>query len=137
MGSQAFIGRARLGLYVEEHPCDNTKVLLVQSKSNAGAKGITQVFSKEGGVFAWCGITRITAAMMAGSGRGPDPQAFLKACFWLEEQLQDGGARNANELLEDAKGEGISESRIYDAKKALKVVSKKVHNLWWWSLPPL
>src|SRR5262249_51151940 len=44
MGSQAFIGRARLALYVEEHPTDPTKSLMVQSKSNAGGFGITQVF---------------------------------------------------------------------------------------------
>ena len=135
MGSQAFIGRARLGLYVEEHPCDDTKVLLVQSKSNAGEKGITQVFSKQGGVFEWCGITRINATMMAGSGRGPDPHAFLKACFWLEEQLH--APQWADELLARAKEEEISHRQVNGAKKALKVVSTRVHDAWAWSLPPL
>ena len=135
MGSQAFIGRARLGLYVEEHPCDDTRVLLVQSKSNAGDRGITQVFSKHGGVFEWCGITRINATMMAGSGRGPDPHAFLKACFWLEEQLH--APQWADELLARAKEEEISHRQVNGAKKALKVVSTRVHDAWAWSLPPL
>jgi AAA domain/Domain of unknown function (DUF3854) len=49
MGSQAFIGTARSGLFVEEHPDDPTKSLLVHYKSNTGAKGTTHIFSKAGG----------------------------------------------------------------------------------------
>jgi hypothetical protein len=139
MGSQAFIGRARLGLYVEEHPCDDTKVLLVQSKSNAGAKGITQVFSKQGGVFAWCGISRVNATMLAGSGRGPEPHAFLQACFWLEEQLK--APQYVDDLTAWAKEAGISHRQLYGAKNALKIESIRVHDgtryTWGWRLPPL
>jgi archaellum biogenesis ATPase FlaH len=144
MGSQAFIGGARLGLYVEEHPCDDTKVLLVQSKSNAGEKGITQVFSKQHGVFEWCGVTRINATMLAGPGRGPTPHAFLEACFWLEEQLMKAPQDNegakaewADELEGRAKEAEISHRQLYAAKNALKIVSVKVHDRWIWILPPL
>jgi hypothetical protein len=112
MGSQAFIGRARLALYVEEHPLDPTKSLLVQSKSNAGVCGVTQIFSKAGGHFEWCGTTRITAQVMAGSGRGPDPYAFIEACFWLEDQLSDGCPRKAEDLIERAKEYGLSNNAL-------------------------
>jgi AAA domain len=134
MGSQAFIGRARLALYVEEHPLDETKSLLVQSKSNAGGMGVTQVFSKARGEFAWCGVTRVNAQVMAGSGRGPDPRAFIEACFWLETQLQDGYPHDANEILALAQEEDVSSKSIYGAKKALKVVSTQSSTGWIWKL---
>ena len=60
MGSVAFIGMARLGLFVEEHPTDPTRVLLVQAKSNAGTPACTQIFSKRQGVFSWVGASRLT-----------------------------------------------------------------------------
>jgi DNA repair protein RadA/Sms len=58
--SMAILGTARLGLFAEDHPTDKTKALLLQSKSNAGAIGRTQVFSKAGGQFEWAGVSRIT-----------------------------------------------------------------------------
>ena len=66
MGSQAFIGTARLALYVEEHPTDRTKSLLVQSKSNAGHPAITQVFSQGRRDVWWAGVTRVNAAISLG-----------------------------------------------------------------------
>jgi putative DNA primase/helicase len=77
MGSVAFIGSVRTALFVEQHPRDKDKVLLCQSKSNVGPKGRTQVFSKAEGMFLWCGITRLDAELLGGSGRGPDPHAFI------------------------------------------------------------
>jgi len=137
MGSQAFMGRARLGLYVEEHPLDPTKSLLIQSKSNAGGFGVTQIFSKAGGHFEWCGVTRINAQTMAGSGRGPEPHAFIEACFWLEEHLQDGYAHDAGHLIELAKEDGIGQKPLYGAKKALQIKSSQVNDGWLWRLPSL
>jgi hypothetical protein len=37
MGSQAFVGTVRSGLFVEEHPDDESQSLLVHYKSNTGA----------------------------------------------------------------------------------------------------
>ena len=65
-----FIGAARTGLFVEQHPTDPGKVLLAQSKSNIGPLGHTQVFTKYDGHFEWCGVSRLSAEMLAGSGRG-------------------------------------------------------------------
>jgi hypothetical protein len=136
MGSQAFMGRARLALYVEEHPLDTTKSLLVQAKSNTGGLGVTQIFSKAGGQFEWCGVTRMNAQMLGGSGRGPDPHAFIEACFWLEEKLQDGFPRNADDLLTWAKQDDIGQKSLYSAKKALKVTSIQSGGIWLWKFPP-
>jgi len=134
MGSQSFMGRARLALYVEEHPLDETKSLLIQSKSNAGSFGVTQIFSKAFGKFEWAGITRLNAQIMAGSGRGPNPQALIEACFWLEAQLKDGFPQTADHLLDLAEQENIKGNTLYGAKKAMKVVSVKVNDEWFWKL---
>src|SRR4051812_42430255 len=66
IGSVAFIGSVRTGLFVEQHPRDKDKVLLCQSKSNVGIKGRTQVFSKAEGMFLWCGVTRLDAELLGG-----------------------------------------------------------------------
>jgi hypothetical protein len=138
MGSQAFIGSARLGLFVEEHPADPQKVFVVQSKSNAGDRARTQVFSKQGGQFEWCGVTRVNKEMMAGGGKGPSPQAFLEACFWLEDRLKDGRSYPAKDLQEEMKEAGLTHGVAFTAKKALGVVHTKTSvGTFTWYLPPL
>jgi hypothetical protein len=139
-GNQAIMGRARLGLYVEEVPGTSTKSLLVQSKANGGMYGITQVFSKAGGQFEWCGVSRITKEMLAGQGKGPSPQAFLEACWWLEHRMIEGHSMSAKDLQEDAKEEGITHGVLFAAKKALGVIhtkSKTRDGGFVWYLPPL
>jgi hypothetical protein len=117
---------------------NNPKVLLVQSKSNAGDIGRTQVFSKRGGQFEWCGVTRVGKEMMAGSGKGPSPQAFLEACFWLEERLHDGRSYPATDLQDEMKEEGFTHGITFAAKKALSVIhSKTPAGTFTWHLPPL
>jgi DNA repair protein RadA/Sms len=136
-GSMAFIGTARLGLFAEDHPTDPTKVLLVQSKSNAGDIGRTQIFSKKDGQFEWCGVTRINKEMLAGTGRGPEPHAFLEACFWLEQRMDGGRAWPAEDILKDASAVDIGKKPLYGAKKALGIVSEETTHGWIWILPPL
>jgi hypothetical protein len=143
LGSVDFIGAARTGLLVEQHPTDPTKVLMAQTKSNIGPLGVTQMFSKDGGQFEWCGTSRLTAEMLAGSGRGPDPYAFLEAVIWLEERLGDGFPVAATDLGKEAEEEGLSFPTLRRAKKALKVESikrgkdKQGKERWDWRLPPL
>ena len=61
LGSQAFVGTARAGLFIEEHPADPTKALIIAYKSNTGCRcGRTQIFSKARGVFEWKRASRIT-----------------------------------------------------------------------------
>jgi hypothetical protein len=142
LGSVDFIGAARTGLLVEQHPTDPTKVLLAQTKSNIGPLGVTQVFSKANGQFEWCGTSRLTAEMLAGSGRGPDPYAFLDAVLWLEKRLGDGLPEAATDLGKEAEEEeGISFATLRRAKKALGVRSIKAGTdtngkaHWDWQLP--
>ena len=88
LGSVDMIGAARTGLFIEQYPGDDTRAFMAQTKSNLGPKGRTQVFSKKEGVFAWEGVTRLTAEDLAGSGRGPNHATFLEAVLWLEARLE-------------------------------------------------
>jgi hypothetical protein len=137
LGSVDFIGAARTGLVVEQHPTDPGKVLLAQSKSNIGPLGRTQVFTKYDGQFEWCTVSRITAEMLAGGGRGPDPHAFVEAICWLEDRLADGIPVASEALCAEADEEGISAPTLRRAKKALKVRSVKNGEHWDWQLVDL
>ena len=139
MGSQAFIGTARSGLFIEEHPDDYTKSLLVHYKSNTGAKGATQLFSKAGGHFEWCGTTRVGHDLLAGDGGpGPLPVQRVKACLWLEHQLKDGQEHAASELYKQAEEQhDWSQKVLRSASEYLKVTKKQIPGDFFWSLPPL
>jgi DNA repair protein RadA/Sms len=139
--SMAILGTARLGLFAEDHPTDKTKVLLLQSKSNAGAIGRTQIFSKAGGQFEWAGVSRITKEDLAGPTHGPDSRGWLEAYFWLERRLEGGLAWNATDIEQEAELQDLSPKALKRAKKALGVVSSQIkgeaHAGWTWRLPPL
>ena len=108
LGSVDLIGAARTGLFVEQHPLHPAIAMVAQSKSNIGPLGRTVMFSKAGGQFEWCGVSRLSAEMMAGSGRGPDPYAFLEAVCWLERRLEDGLPVSSVLLREEAEEDGLS-----------------------------
>jgi hypothetical protein len=139
MGSQAFIGTARSGLFIEEHPDDWTQSLLVHYKSNTGAKGVTQRFSKAGGHFEWCGMTRIGHDLLAGDGGpGPLPVQRLKACLWLEEQLTRDRVCAASEIYKVAEEQhDWSKKVVRSASEYLKVTKRQIQGDFLWSLPPL
>src|SRR5262249_30760799 len=127
----------RSALFVEQHPLDANKVLIAHSKSNVGPLGRTQVFTKTDGIFAWAGVSRLTAELIAGNARGPDPVAFFEAYCWLEAALERGIPRPSEELVEQAQEEGIAEKTLKRAKKALGAQSRKNGDTWYWRLPLL
>ena len=141
MGGMDFVGVARAGLFVEQHPNDPTKALMSQYKSNISLLGHTQVFSKADGRFMWSGVSRLSAEMLAGTGRGPDPHAFLEVVLWLEAELASGIPQSAKDLEERLSEEGFKRDTIRRAKKALGIVSLKhggtLDGGWDWKLPSL
>jgi hypothetical protein len=95
------------------------------------------MFTKANGQLEWCGQSRLSAEMLAGSGRGPDPYAFLEAICWLEERLRDGLPVAGTVLREAAEEEGLTFPTLRRAKKALGVRSVKRDEQWDWQLRPL
>lgn len=135
LGSVDFIGAARTGLFVEQHPLHADLALMAMSKSNLSAKGRTHIFSKKEGVFSWAGVTRMDAEILAGSGRGPDPRAFLEAYLWLEKRLEGGIAIPATDVEAQAEQEiDVTTKILRKAKKSLGVVSKQESLGWTWRL---
>lgn len=137
LGSVDFIGAARSGLFVEQHPVDRDKVLVCHFKNNLERLGRTQVFSKQEGRFAWAGVSRFTADVIAGGGPGPQPQALMEAMYWLETALENGLPQPAEILMQTMKEEGMKRDTIHRAKQALGIRSSKVADTWLWTLPPL
>ena len=141
MGGMDFMGAARTGLGIEQHPGDPRQALLFQHKSNVGPLGRTQVFSKEQGRFEWCGVSRITAEDLAGSGRGPDPRTYLSCLLWLEQRLEGGLPWPAADIIKAGQEEEYKRDTLHRAKKALGVMSKKIpgdaDEPWTWRLHPL
>jgi hypothetical protein len=92
------------------------------------------MFTKRGGHFEWCGVSRLSAELLAGSGRGPDPHIFLEAVCWLEERLEDGLPIASEVLRAEAEEHGLNVSALRRAKKALGIRSIKQGETWDWQL---
>jgi len=137
IGSIAFMGGVRTGIFVEQHPLDKDRVLLCQSKNNIGTKGRTQVFSKAEGAFSWCGVSRLDAELLGGSGRGPDSHAFIGAACWLEEHMKPGIPMPSKDIEAQMYEAGYSKDMIQRAKRALGIKSTKAGEGWIWTLPIL
>jgi hypothetical protein len=131
LGSIDFIGAARTALFVESHPVDPDKALLMQSKSNIERKGRTQIFSKKDGVFEWCGVSRVDVELVAGGSRGPDPTAMLEIVFWLEKELASGIPQPSKDINERLEQEGFKKGTINHAKKALGIESHRLPDQSW------
>jgi putative DNA primase/helicase len=142
LGSVDLIGAARTGLFVEDHPLDRNKVLLMQSKSNLGPKGRTQIFSRADGTFEWAGVTRADAEAICGVNRGPDPYSQLEALFRLEEILGTGVPQPSSDVEEQlTQDSDMSHKTIMRARKRLGVQANRQRtngeDKWYLHLPSL
>jgi hypothetical protein len=138
LGSQAFGGSARAGLFVEESPSDPTQSLILAYKVNAGQPARTQIFSKKGGVFTWCRASRITARLLGGGAAGPSPWERTKAALWLEAYLEKGAA-TASSVYDTVESQDLDYSRrsLRMAAEALGVHKTPLKGDYLWTLPPL
>ena len=137
MGSQAFVGTVRSGLFVEEHPSDPTKFLLVHYKANTGQLGQTIIFSKAHGQFEWVGASRITHRTLAGDGAsGPLPQLKLKAALWLETKLANSRLPASALFQQGEEEHDFSKKVLRAAADCLGVTKIQVLGDFLWSLPP-
>jgi hypothetical protein len=138
MGSQAFVGTVRSGLFVEEHPGDDRLSLLVHYKANVHGLGRTMILSKAQGVFEWVGVSRITHRTLAGDGSpGPLPHQRLKAALWLETRLR-AATLPASQIYREAEERfDWSQKVIRAAAECIGVTKIQVEADFLWTLPPL
>ena len=80
---------------------------------------------------------------MGGSGRGPDPHAFLEALFWLEERLDGALPLPSDDLRKESEEDDIAFRTLRRAKAALQIRSIKRgkdshgNESWDWQLPSI
>lgn len=138
LGSIDLIGAARSGLFIEHHPTNPRLAFFGHHKSNASSLGTTQLFSKTDGVFAWEGVTRATAELIFGCGRGMNPRETMRAYLWLETALGGGlGWPSEDILIRGLEETGVAKNTFLKAKKELGVVSNKksgTDSEWVWRL---
>jgi DNA repair protein RadA/Sms len=140
MGSIDFTAAARSVLLVGKDPDDETKRVIVQTKSSLAETGKSIAFTINDGKFEWLGHTEITAAEVLApekieSDGEEDKTPMKEARKYLIDSLRDG-AKPAKELLGGVRFSGFSERTLKKAKNDLKIKSYKTGDVWYWSFPP-
>lgn len=147
-GSIAFVAAARIGWMVLKDPMDPQRRYFLPLKNNLGpdAHGYSYRVTSEGPNspprITWdsARVTETADVILAKSrqrreraGRG---EAREEAIEFLRDRLSRGSCR-AKCLLEEAEANGISESSLKRAKKALGIVVHKLDMTagWEWTLP--
>ncbi len=134
-GSIGLIGATRITLRLDKHPDDETRRILSVVKSNVGptpkSLELRLVPDPMTGVFKveFMGECGSTADDLCAGGA-----ALKTAVQFLRAELA-GGEVLASSIEASAKDEGIAKRTLAEAKKMLRVKSRKQGKSWYWSLP--
>ena len=121
LGSIDFAAAARSILLVGQHPEDERKRVLAQSKNSLAAKGASIAFELREDGFFWCGVANVTAeALLAPAKSEEEKSAVDEAADFLREALADG-PRPAKEVIKEAGSLGINEKSLRRAMGMGKV----------------
>jgi hypothetical protein len=143
--SIAILAAARIGFLVAPHPDDPDVRVLAALKSNISKKPLSLSFEIEDvfvasvndsiGRVRWLHEVEITADDLVGVKEQESPRATLRAQEFLSDLLSDGGVAST-EVEAKAKTQGIGRGSLWEAKKQMGVVARKVaHDGWVWDLP--
>lgn len=138
MGSLAFVAAARAVWAVAKDKDDEARRLVLPVKVNLARDPTGLAYSiRDGldgiGIVAWeAGEVTISAEAALSDGR--EAPALAEAVEWLREELSNG-AMPYQELVRDAKENGISKGTLRRAKRHLSIESAKVAGGWQWELP--
>lgn len=135
LGSIDFSAAARSILVIGRAPDDDSVRVLAHQKSNLGPLGDSLGFTLNDGRVEWIGKYDMTAdELMSSSGSEKGKNKYSDATELLLSLLSSG-PKSYTEIMEAAAHEGIGNRTVIRAKGALRVVSKKSANEWYWSLP--
>jgi hypothetical protein len=142
MGSIDFTAAARSVLLVGKDPDDDSKRVVVQTKSSLSEQGKSISFTITEGKFEWLGQVDITAAeilapeKLESDDEGEEKKIpFLEARKYLIDSLKDG-PKLAKDLCEGIAGSGFSKRTLEAAKIALKIKAFREGGKWLWAFPP-
>jgi hypothetical protein len=125
LGSIDFAAAARSILLVGQHPDDERKRVVAQSKNSLATKGESIAFELGEDGFFWCGVSDVTAeALLAAPKSEEEKSAVEEAADFLREALADS-PRPAKEVIKEAGSMGISEKSLRRAMETGKVAVGK------------
>lgn len=132
-GSMGILGKARIGLLVEEDPRDPEIKCVARGKGNLGKKPATLQFrlvdvpAEEVAKLEWMGVSDLTADdLLAGKVIGVDQMAeWDDATEWLKDYLSEG-AKELQHMQRDANTHKISKEALRKAQTRLRVKQKKI-----------
>jgi RecA/RadA recombinase len=143
MGSIDFTAAARSVLLVGKDPDDETKRVVVQTKSSLAEPGKSIGFTINEGKFEWLGHSEATAAEVLAperlecddEDREEKKSPIMEARKYLINSLQDG-PKLGKEIIDGVKYSGFSVRTLNTAKSQLKIT-----NIWegrecYWAFPP-
>lgn len=135
LGSIDFTAAARSVLVIAESLEDESKRVLAQAKNSLDAKGASIVFQITDDGFMWCGTSKVSADELLSQQPVKQQHQRNTAAEWLRDTLK-GGEISAKALFVEAGVQGISEKTLRRAKDALRVITFKKEERWYWKLPP-
>jgi putative DNA primase/helicase len=133
-GSVDFTAAARSVLVVAESLEDETKKVMAHEKSSLAPKGESLVFQITDGGFRWCGVSRVSADELVYQQPIKEQHQRRAAAEWLEETLTEGEQQRET-IRAEAEANDIKWRTLMRAKSALRVMSFKKGELWFWKLP--
>lgn len=142
MGSVAWVSTSRIAHSFCRDPDDSERYLWMPIKSNLGPipKGLAYRVAGDPPVVEWLGEVDLTADE-AMSGTGKTRKRSVVASEWLIEKFRQRLEWNSDDLIRDAKQNGISRNALFQAKELLelkkprKVTHESGDVTWMWWVP--
>jgi hypothetical protein len=137
MGSIDFTAAARSVLLVGKDPDDETKRVVVQTKSSLAETGKSIAFAINDGKFEWLGHTEVTAQVLAPERMEVDDNVegkrspISEARKYLINLLKDGPMLS-EEIYAGIKYSGFKKRTLEKAKAELKIKSYREGSKWFW-----
>lgn len=153
IGSVAFVNQARSAFIVTPDENDQTRRLLIPSKTNIGPDQHGLAYRIEGCLVAHDGIEIATSRIMyetapvtisadqalaALDGHGENRSGKAEAIDFLTDLLS-GGPVSAKDVMKDAASAGVSAKSLRSAREALGIKPEKpgFEGGWIWALPKM
>src|SRR5262249_54712436 len=138
VGSIDFTAACRSVLLVGADVQDRSRRAVVQTKNNLAALADPIGYSLENGIFAWTGVSDLTAREILASDEQADETMPTKDAEDFLTELLSTGPTHQRDIKKSAENAGIRYRTLRRAKSKLKVTSHKIgfgSDTWVWSLP--
>src|SRR5262245_3489912 len=134
LGSIDITAACRSVLMVGRDPDSDDRRIVAHVKSNLAPLGPSLSYTIKDGKFEWSGEAPFTAEDLCRGAEDTATRSALKeAKDFLHEVLKKGPVLH-QEVLRQAKEQGIAERTLMRAKRSLQVRSKKSEKSWHWQI---